>query len=47
MKELKTIKVSKKTWRRLWKWRMELDCKSLDELIERILKIIPASELSK
>jgi len=47
MKEVKSIKVSKKVWKKLWKLRMDLDCKSLDELIEKILKIIPTSKLSK
>ena len=44
---MKTIQVSTKTWKRLMKWRVELNCKSLDELVERILKIVKAEELEK
>tara|TARA_Y100000310_G_C20215510_1_gene593341 strand:- start:370 stop:552 length:183 start_codon:yes stop_codon:yes gene_type:complete len=44
--ELKSIKVSEKNWKRLMKWRVDLGCKNLDELIERILKITKASEIS-
>ena len=38
-----TVKVS--TRKRLNMWKYNLDCKNVDEVIDRILKIIPASEL--
>ena len=44
---LKTIKVSLKNWKRLMKWKTDLECKNLDEIIERILNIIPANEIIK
>ena len=43
--EIKTIKVSLKNWKRLMKWKTELECKNLDEIIEKILNIIPADQL--
>jgi len=43
--ETKTIKVSDKNWKRLSKWKIDLGCKNLDEVIERVLKITPAGEL--
>jgi len=44
---MKTIKVSEKNWEKLMKWRIDFGCKNLDEIIERILKIVPVSELKK
>jgi len=44
-KEIKTIKVSKDTWKKLMKWRIDLGCKNLDEVVDRILNIIPANKL--
>ena len=43
--EIKTIKVSLENWKRLMKWKTELECKNLDEIIEKILNIVPAGEL--
>lgn len=40
----KTITVEYPTWKKLVKWKAELDC-TFDQLIDRILKIVPASEL--
>ena len=40
----KTITVEYPTWKRLAQWKLKLDC-TFDELIDRILKIVPASEL--
>jgi hypothetical protein len=40
-----TITVKLSTRKKLNMWKYNLDCKSIDELIDRILKIIPASEL--
>ena len=43
--ETKTIKVSLENWKKLMKWKTELECKNLDEIIEKILKIVPAGDL--
>ena len=45
--EIKTIKVSLENWKRLMKWKTDFECKNLDEVIERVLKIIPAGEMKK
>lgn len=45
--EIKTIKVSLKNWKRLSKWKTDLECKNLDEVIEKILKIVPTGEKLK
>lgn len=47
MKEkTKTLTVKKKTWKKLVRWKAELDC-TFDELIDKILKIVSASELKR
>lgn len=43
--EQTTIQVSKSLAKRLNLWKYELHCKTIDSVIDRILKIIPASEL--
>ena len=43
--ELKTIKVSLENWKKLMKWKTDLECKNLDEIIERILNIVPANKI--
>lgn len=43
--ELKSIKVSKKSWSKLMKWRVDLGYKSLDELIEKILTEVDIKDL--
>ena len=43
---MKTIKVSEKNWSKLMKWRINLECKNLDEVIERIFKIITKFKLA-
>ncbi len=45
MEQMKTIKVSEKNWSKLMKWRIDLNCKNLDEIIERLLAIPLASDL--
>ena len=45
--KLTTIQVSDKLRVRLNIMKQKFGCKSLEEVVERILKIIPASELSK
>jgi len=44
--ELTSIKIKKSTVKRLNLWKYELDCSSIDEVIDRILKIVPASEIN-
>jgi len=44
---MKTIKTSEKTWKRLMRWKLDLGCKNLDELIDRILNIVKAGDLQK
>jgi len=46
-KEITTIQVSKELRRKLNIQKQQLNCKSIEELLNRILKIIPASELEK
>ena len=45
--KVKTIKVSLKNWKKLMKWKTDLECKNLDEVIARVLNIVPANELKK
>lgn len=44
---MKTIKVKEATWHKLMKYKLQLGCKSIEELLDRILKIITAKELEK
>lgn len=41
-----TITISKNLARRLWMWKKNLDVNSLEEVIDKILKIVPATELN-
>jgi len=43
--EKTTIEISKRLAKRLRMWKIQLDAKSIEEVIDRILKIIPASKL--
>jgi hypothetical protein len=45
--KLTTMQISGKTRIRLNIMKQKLGCKSLEEVIERILRIVPASELNK
>lgn len=45
--KLTTITVKLSTRKKLNMWKYNLDCKTIDEVIERILRIIPASELKE
>lgn len=45
--EIKTIKVSEKDWKKLMRWRMELGCKNLKEVVERILAITFIDDIKK
>jgi len=40
-----TITISKELAKKLWIAKKDLDAKTLEEVIDRILKVIPASEL--
>ena len=40
-----TITITKKLARRLRIWKVNLDAQSIEEVIDRILKVVPASEL--
>lgn len=42
--KIKTLTIKYETWKKLVKWKAELDC-TFDQLIDKILKIVPASEL--
>jgi len=42
-----SIRITDKTWRKLMRWKLDLSCKSIDDLIERMLKIVKAQELEK
>lgn len=45
MKEkVKTFTIKYKTWKKLVKWKTTLNC-TFDQLIDKILKIVSASEL--
>jgi len=44
---MKTINVEDETWSKLVKYKYALGCKSLSDLVDKILKIVPASELKK
>lgn len=45
--QITTITVKLSTRKKLNMWKYNLDCNTVDELIEKILKIIPASELKE
>lgn len=45
--ELTTIQISKKLAMRIRIWKAKLGCKTLEEIIDHILKITPASEINK
>ena len=42
-----SIRITKKTWKKLMRWKLDLNCKSIDDLIDRMLKIVNAQELEK
>ena len=42
---MKTIKTSEKTWKKLMRWKLDLGCKNLDEVIDRVLNIVKATDL--
>ena len=42
-----TITISKRMAKRLNLWKYDLDCKTIEEVLDKILKIIPASELKR
>lgn len=44
---MKTIKIEEKDWERLSKIKIDLRAESISDVINRILKIVSASELTK
>ena len=45
--EIKTIKVNKKTWDKLMRYKLNLGAKNVAEVIDRIISIVPAKDLEK
>lgn len=45
-KEITTIQVSKEMRKKLNIQKQQLDCKSIEELLDKILKIVPADKLN-
>ena len=43
--ETTTITITNNLARRLRIWKAQIGCKTIEEVLDRILKIIPASEL--
>ena len=39
--------ISCKTWKKLTRWKYDHDCKSIDDLLNRMLKLTSAQELDK
>ena len=37
--------MSDKTWAKLMKWRIDLDCSTMDDLMDRMIKIIQFHKL--
>jgi len=47
MEQKTTMKISKEFKSKLQHYKKLLGCKSLEEVVERILSIVPANELNK
>lgn len=45
--ETKTVQLSDDTWRLLMKHKVNYGYKTLDEVINKLLKIVPALEMKK
>jgi len=45
--KLHSIKITHKTWKKLTRWKYDHDCKSIDDLLNRMLKLTSAQELEK
>ena len=43
----KPIKISEQTWRKLCQMKLNLDCKSIDETIQRLFKLVTKFKLAK
>ena len=37
---MKPIQLSKKNWKKLSKWRVELDCKTYDDVVTKLIKLV-------
>lgn len=44
--EVKSIIISLENWKILMKYRIELNCSSVDDLITRLLKVISIEDLT-
>lgn len=44
---VKSIKISEDAWKKLMRWRIELGCKNIEDLVDRILKITTKIEVAK
>lgn len=43
----RSIRISQKTWRKLMKLKLYLNVRSIDEIIDRMLKIVDVQEMKK
>lgn len=37
---MNSIKISQKVWKILMTWRVDLGCKSIDDLLDRMIKLV-------
>ena len=44
---MKSIKISEKNWRMMSEYKLKYGYKSIDEIIESLLKIVPKNEMEK
>ena len=38
---MKSIRMSDETWKTLMRWRLELDVKTIDDVLVRLIKLAP------
>jgi len=43
----KDIRIAEKNWKKLTRWKYDFGCKNIDEVIERILSIVPANQVKE
>lgn len=44
---MKSIKISEKNWKMMMQHKLNYGYQSIDEILDKLFKIIPASELKK
>jgi len=44
---MKSIKISDKNWKLMMQHKLKYDYQSIDQILDKLLKIIPATELKK